>query len=190
MATAVPIFSLGMLVAPAATPLYARLAKEGRLTPEGAEIAAAPWSTNINPKQMTRNELYEGIRWLCNSIYRPEAFEERATKLIHSLGCKREPAPSRASPHNSQRPVDIDAIDLIRSVRRLGPAEEKMFSSLMKKLLLNRDATRHIMGDLVRYCQVRYMYERGQLWEPTLSEAADGIWMGQPAFEAVAGRSL
>jgi hypothetical protein len=57
-----------MLVAPAATPLYARLAKEGRLVREGAEIAAAPWSTNINPKKMTRDQLYEGIRWLVEHL--------------------------------------------------------------------------------------------------------------------------
>jgi radical SAM superfamily enzyme YgiQ (UPF0313 family) len=180
MATAVPIFSLGMLVAPAATPLYARLAKEGRLTPEGAEVAAAPWSTNINPKQMTRDQLYDGIRWLCNSIYRPEAFEERATKLIHTLGSKRE-ALDRSSMPKLQRSVDVDAVDLIRSVRRLGPAEDKMLSSLMKKLLRNREATRHIMGDLVRYSQVRYMYECGQLWQPSWPENSEGTLMGRRA---------
>src|SRR5213076_1314976 len=71
MATAVPIFSLGTLVAPAATPLHARLSKEGRLDETGSEIAAGPWNTNIIPKLMTREQLFEGVKWLCNSLYRP-----------------------------------------------------------------------------------------------------------------------
>ena len=62
MATAVPIFSLGTLVAPNATPLHARLAKEGRLIENELEVIAGPWSTNIVPKSMTRKQLFEGVK--------------------------------------------------------------------------------------------------------------------------------
>jgi hypothetical protein len=89
MATAVPIFSLGALVAPAATPLHARLAKAGRLVEDGAEIAATPWSTNVIPAKMTLQELFEGIRRLCNSIYHPAAFEQQMSKLVDTLGSTR-----------------------------------------------------------------------------------------------------
>ena len=44
---AIPIVTLGSLVAPAATPLHDRLAAEGRLVADGSEGAAMPWSTNI-----------------------------------------------------------------------------------------------------------------------------------------------
>jgi hypothetical protein len=101
MATEVPIFSLGALVAPAATPLHARLAEAGRLVEDGAEIAATPWSTNVIPNKMTREELFEGIRWLCNSIYHPAAFEQRMSKhpgqYAHSLVCAAGGASRQAS---------------------------------------------------------------------------------------------
>jgi hypothetical protein len=181
MATAVPIFSLGALVAPDATPLQARLAKEGRLLDEGPQTTAMAWSTNIKPKNMTRDELLEGIRWLCNSIYRPEAFEERATKLILTLGRTRKPAPRRAR-GTKTRPINADAAELIQSVKRLGPAEEKMLASIIKKLSLNGEAMPYIMGDLIRYCQVRYMYERCQFWEPTRPQDAAPLWMRQPVL--------
>ena len=104
MATAVPIFSLGALVAPAATPLHARLAKAGRLVEDGAEIAATPWSTNVIPAKMTRQELVEGIRWLCNSIYHPAALNSgcrssstlRAARAFPCSRGRKRKLPSRA----------------------------------------------------------------------------------------------
>jgi hypothetical protein len=105
MATAVPIFSLGALVAPAATPLHARLAKAGRLVEDGAEIAATPWSTNVIPNKMTREELFEGIRWLCNSIYHPAAFEQRMSKLVDTLGSTRVPLFARQETHAAADPA-------------------------------------------------------------------------------------
>ena len=97
MSTPVPVFTLGSLVAPAATPLHARLAKEGRLRNDGGEIGGTPWSTNIIPKLMTNDELLEGVRWLCNSIYEPKAFEMRINDLIDTFGA--------AAPLNSNRPA-------------------------------------------------------------------------------------
>ncbi len=57
MASPVPIFSLATLVAPDATPLHARLAAEGRLFDNSSVTTAAPWHSNIVPKQMTREEV-------------------------------------------------------------------------------------------------------------------------------------
>jgi len=129
MATAVPIFSLGALVAPAATPLHARLAKAGRLVEEGAEIAATPWSTNVIPNKMTREELFEGIRWLCNSIYHPAAFEQRMLKLIDTLGSTRVPLFARQEAHAAKpRPVGTDGARMLQRIRHLGPDEESASS--------------------------------------------------------------
>jgi len=171
MATAVPIFSLGALVAPAATPLYARLAKAGRLVADGAEIAATPWSTNVIPKKMTRDELFDGVRWLCSSIYHPAAFEERMSKLIDTLGSTRVPAPTRQQAQSSKaRAATIDAARMLQRIRHLGPAEEKMFSGIIKKLRRNREASSEVLGCMMQYCQVRHMYERCEFWDPTLFE--------------------
>ena len=181
MATPVPIFSLGALVAPAATPLHARLAKEGRLIDDGAEIAATPWSTNVVPKKMTRDALFEGIRWLCNSIYRPAAFEERMAKMVETLG-RRNPRPASEARQTSEiRAVNLDAADLVQRLRRLGPAEGTMFANIMKMLRRNPAATRRVMGAMVQYCQVRYMYEQSEFWEPALEADSDTRWMPRPA---------
>ena len=184
MATAVPIFSLGALVAPAATPLHARLAKAGRLVENGSEIAATPWSTNVIPKNMTRDELFHGIGWLCNSIYHPAAFEQRMLKLIDTLGSAHVPAfARRAAPTSKSRAVVNDAARLLQRVRHLGPAEEKMFASIINKLRRNREAAGEVLGCLLQYCQVRHMYERCQLWDPTLGRDTDILWSERPLAE-------
>src|SRR5207249_3807175 len=88
----VPIFSLGALVAPAGTPLFDRLARGGRLVSNGAETPATPWETNIIPKQMTRDELMRGLRWLCNKIYHPDAFANRVIHMLERLGPSQGPS--------------------------------------------------------------------------------------------------
>jgi hypothetical protein len=181
MATAVPIFSLGALVAPAATPLHARLAKAGRLVEDGAEIAATPWSTNVIPNKMTREELFEGIRWLCNSIYHPAAFEQRMSKLVDTLGSTRVPLFARQETQAAKpRAVGTDGARMLQRIRHLGPEEEKMFLSIIKKLRGNRQAASEVLGCMLQYCQVRHMYERCQFWDPTLVPDADPMWHRQP----------
>jgi radical SAM superfamily enzyme YgiQ (UPF0313 family) len=179
MSTAVPIFTLGLLVAPPATPLYDRLAKEGRLIAEGSEIAAAPWTTNIVPKMMTRTQLSEGVRWLCNAIYRPEAFEERIVRLIKTLGQRRKPLSSYDSQSTTSRPINVDSAALVRKLSQLGPAEAKMVGNVLKMVSQNRDVSRPVMGALLQYHQVRFMYEGGQFWEPTLAPDAGAIWQAR-----------
>jgi len=130
IATAVPIFSLGALVAPAATPLHARLAKAGRLVEDGAEIAATPWSTNVIPNKMTREELFEGIRWLCNSIYHPAAFEQRMSKLVDTLGSTRVPLFARQETRAAKpRAVGTDGARMLQRIRHLGPRKKKCSSA-------------------------------------------------------------
>jgi hypothetical protein len=69
---------------------------------------------------------------------------------------------------------------------RLGPAEMKMFGNITKMLPQNRAASRHVMGALVQYYQVRYMYERGSFWEPHLAPDAGAIWQNQRDTRAAA----
>ncbi|MEX0695698.1 MAG: DUF4070 domain-containing protein [Rhodospirillales bacterium] len=74
----IPIFSIGTLIAPAQTPLYTRLAAEGRLLANESSYTTTPWHTNIVPKQMSRESLIAGVRQLSRDVYCPEAFAERA----------------------------------------------------------------------------------------------------------------
>jgi len=188
MATSVPIFSLGALVAPAATPLHARLAKEGRLVEEGSEHPASWGSTNIVPKKMSRDQLIEGIRWLCNSIYRPEAFEERVTKLIETLG-RSHAGPAHEQRGPAARPLSVDTAAVIHQLRRLGPAEQKMFTNIMNKLQPKPIAYGPVMGSLFTYSQIRFMYAQNQFWEPQIAPAADAAWR-LPRVDTAAPRQV
>ena len=172
MASAVPIFSLGTLVAPDATPLHARLAKEGRLFDNSAVTTAAPWYSNIVPKQMTREQVVEGVKWLCNSLYRPEAFEERVARVIETFGRRRPPKTTPGDEQSGMRAINADVATLIRSVGKLGPAEKKMLANVVRMFRQNPAAAPYVMGNLFQYAQARFMYEYGQFWEPMLSAAA------------------
>ena len=89
---------VGMLYAIPKTPLYARLAGEGRIDDEDL----AGYGTNMVPARMSRQALREGYVWLMKEIYRPEAYFER---LAASLGNGTTPfAPARAR-HWRRHPV-------------------------------------------------------------------------------------
>ena len=76
MSTPVPSYSVNALMAPPSTPLHRRTQREGRLVTD-VPGPVTPWWTNLQPRQMTRQQLQDGIRWLVNRLYRPVAFEAR-----------------------------------------------------------------------------------------------------------------
>jgi hypothetical protein len=105
-------------------------------------------------------------------------------KLIDTLGSTHVPAfARRAAPTSKPRAVVNDAARLLQRVRHLGPAEEKMFASIIHKLRRNREAAGEVLGCLLQYCQVRHVYERCQLWDPTLSGDTDILWAERPLAE-------
>ena len=78
-----PDLSVGVLTAPYATDLHRRLSAAGRLVGESWETTAAnPFSTNIIPERMSREELVERAGALCRSLYTPEAFQQRVLQFI------------------------------------------------------------------------------------------------------------
>jgi radical SAM superfamily enzyme YgiQ (UPF0313 family) len=170
MSTPVPIYSLGLLTAPAATPLYKRLQDEGRLVSSGSRMAGMPWSTNIVPKLINRQELLEGITWLCNSLYRAAAFEERMMKLINTFGQARR-TKSTSSAASTRRltgsgPRSLDALHVISKIPSLGPREDKMLSNILSALKNNPEAISIVAYPLRTYFQIRYMYQYGGIWDP------------------------
>lgn len=68
---------VGMLNAFPKTPLYDRLAEEGRLDPEDD----SSWGTNVIPQQLGREQLRAGYVRLMNEVYNPEAYFERLDAL-------------------------------------------------------------------------------------------------------------
>jgi radical SAM superfamily enzyme YgiQ (UPF0313 family) len=88
---------VGMLTAIPKTPLYARLASEGRL--DESDVPAA--GTNVIPRAMSAEELSAGYRRLMRDLYEPEAYFRRVNEFISDTGY--EVAPARARYWRSHR---------------------------------------------------------------------------------------
>lgn len=188
MSTPIPIFSLGALVAPAATPLYDRMKKSGRLRAEGTEVAATPWDTNIVPVRMSREQLLEGLKWLCNQLYQPANFGHRVIQLIDRLGPQRGPhlkLPGSPAARNP-RPVAQQGFNLLRRLIRLGPEEKAMWARVFAAAEKKPEAEPFVLEALARYAQIRCMYEVGGFWEPQLA-AAGAEFIPPPGVGATGG---
>ncbi|WP_224242638.1 radical SAM protein [Hyalangium gracile] len=189
-ATTIPVFTLGALVAPAATPLHARMRAEGRLLEsEDVKGASVPWSTNIVPRQMSREQLMAGIQWLANNLYSPASFEARIRQFIDSLGERRDPRHLSAGEPPFVRQLDMDSMELMSALPRLGREETAMFSSVMRYARTKPQSISFVSTVLLQYLSIRHMYKEGGLWEPHLSRAAAPmpvpLKVGTPASAAV-----
>lgn len=88
----IPVAMVGILQALPGTPLYERMRSEGRLRDDAAggirSDAESLMDTNIVPKRMRREELFDGYRTLVSSLYRPDAFAERLLAAVR-MGTER-----------------------------------------------------------------------------------------------------
>lgn len=169
MRTPIPIFTLGALVAPHSTPLYDRMEKDGRLRADD-DYAGAPWETNIVPTQMTRAELLEGLRWLCNTLYSVESFEKRTLHMIDMLGRHIGPFRNGHAEQRTPRTVEKEAIVLLNRFVRQGKQERRMAVRIFEAMAAKPGSEPAVMLALFRYAQVRHLYEKGSFWEPRLSD--------------------
>jgi radical SAM superfamily enzyme YgiQ (UPF0313 family) len=157
----VPNVGVGLLVAPASTPLYARMKAEGRLTGHNRVGGVGIFETNIRPKLMSEAELKAGIKWLLNRVYSPASFGRRVEAFVAMSGVK---------PHGPQLPVfGPSETVLARRLAQYGPAEQR-FLQLMEDLAWKRPELRpELSYILLYYCQLRHMLEHNGLWEPELA---------------------
>ncbi len=171
MSTPVPMFTLGALTAPKTTPLYERLKQSGRLLEDGDyHCDATPWSTNVIPKQMSRDEFFSGMRWLANSLYHPDAFGERLRAFIENVREPETEAGLRATPPRASRRIDLQSMKVIQSLAKLGPGENRLLSEAIAASGNKSVASRHVTASLFRYAQIRYLYEHGRFWDPHLAD--------------------
>jgi len=82
----IPISMTGMLQAMPKTPLYDRIAQDGRLVTEatGDQFVLS----NIVPKQMSRRALYEGYRTLVDQLYDYGNFRKRTLAFLLHRGAQ------------------------------------------------------------------------------------------------------
>jgi hypothetical protein len=169
-ASGIPILSLGALVAPAATPLHARMLRVGRLKPAGSEVAAVPWATNIVHPTMSEAQLRDGLRWLGNSLYHPQAFGERLSTFLEKLGPRSDPE-SLAAP-SEPRAVELDTMAVVHGFLQLGPIEREVWRRVHAIVQRKGFGTSHVLKALVQYMQIRHMYAVGHFWDPRLAGGA------------------
>jgi len=166
MQARLPVVSLGALVAPAATPLHKRMQEAGRLVDETAEaeVAAMPWSTNIIPKQMTREELFSGIRDLARNLYSPSRFAERIEMTVDRLGVRRDAAKLQEQGVGPGRPVDQDHQQLIGLLAARGPDYADMVTRVVAAAERRPDAAVILYACLATYSQICYMYDQADFF--------------------------
>jgi radical SAM superfamily enzyme YgiQ (UPF0313 family) len=168
MALPIPIFTLGALVAPNLTPLYTRLQQDNRLLLEKELGGNTPWDTNIIPKQMSQPALLTGLRWLGNRLYHPTAFGQRILQFIDAY--QDLPLTTHRQIRKPRRKIDLEMVETVQNVCRLGPEELKMFLEITAAATNRPVIQAHIMHMMFYYSQVRYMYQQADFWEPQLAQ--------------------
>ena len=110
---------VSMLAAIPKTPLYARLAAEGRLD----ESEAPASCTNVIPRGMTPDELATGYRLLMRDLYEPEAYFRRVNEFVLETGFAVAPARSRYWRTHPWQGIRGKVLDVARAheMRVVGP---------------------------------------------------------------------
>lgn len=168
MAVPVPIFNVTSLVAQEATPLYARLQAEGRLVDDRDGVLGALLRTNIVPQQMSREELFMGLRWLGNALYHPVAFLARMRHFIDRYSSESEAVRPAQTEWQMLRPVDRDQVRLIKNLRSLGPDERELVRQVFDLVAAKPLAGAAVMEMMLSYAQLRHAYALAGYWDPSL----------------------
>lgn len=166
-----PIVSLSLLSAPEGTPLEKRLAVEGRLA---AEMSDVFMETNILPKQMTKEQLILGARWLWNKLYAPAAFLERVAVLARHL-------PERTQSRTISPQSAIYWQKVFAAYERMGP-EFRSIPREAVKLFRKKDSSL-LGGSLVFYSHAVGLLRKWGVWDPSLAALEEpGLgWAGKSA---------
>jgi radical SAM superfamily enzyme YgiQ (UPF0313 family) len=155
---AVPLITLSVLVAPASTPLHARMQTEGRLVAHDRVGGGGFLETNIRPKLMSQAELKAGATWLLNRIYAPDAFGRRVQMFVEA-----SPTKSGFSATPFFRGAEMA---LAQRLARYGTAEQTLLRQLERLAGQRPELRAQLSYILLFYCQVRFMLDHHQIWNP------------------------
>lgn len=157
-----PLMSIGLLAAPAATPLHARMEREGRLISHGRVGAGSMLATNFRAKQLSPEQLQYGMEWLLNRVYAPQAFARRVQAFVETCGTK---VTIPGTPPLFSRLEGL----LARRLAKLGRDELKMLELLHKLSLKRPDLISQLRTSFMYYCQFRHLMEYHRIWNPRLA---------------------
>lgn len=135
----IPVTTAGPLIALPGTRLYDRLAAEGRLRSSTHDSGIDPIhvtaGTNVIPRQMSSDELAQGVRWLVRALYRYDSFAERVIRAIdHGAGA--------SVGGNRKAPPWHEWMDLLRLVRTSLFGGDLRRARLLAKVTLHALRTR------------------------------------------------
>jgi radical SAM superfamily enzyme YgiQ (UPF0313 family) len=171
----VPLVALGLLVAPPATPLHARMKRDGRLLSNdrlgAGSCPGAFLETNIQPLKMTLAELNAGTRWLLNRIYNPQAFGERVRRFIELCGV-RVGAADVVDPHDRVLNAALHWLSqsTMDRLSRRGPAERRLVQLLTRLAMRRPDLLPQVSYIVTFYAQVRFVLDYYKVWDTTVAE--------------------
>jgi radical SAM superfamily enzyme YgiQ (UPF0313 family) len=156
----------GMLTAIPKTPLYARLAAEGRL--DERDVPAA--GTNVLPRGMTPEELSTGYRRLMRDLYEPGAYFRRVNEFISDTGFDVAPARGRhwrAHPWRGFKGKTLDAARaafIFVQLMRLVPDSRlrRTYRQELRNLLRQRPSTALVFGYLMKCVMHFHHYTMAQ----------------------------
>lgn len=155
-ASAVPVFTLGALVASSGSPLHSRLAAAGRLLPDKAFGVGEPWNSNIVPAGMSGEDLMDGLRHLCNHIYSPQAFGDRMVAMLDRLGRSGRAAPFLAPIHQD---VAAETAEVIKRLAARGPQERALVGRVGRHALTHCPQALSVVQNYLRfYAQIRHVF--------------------------------
>jgi hypothetical protein len=163
MSLPIPVFTTAALFAPETTPLYRRLAAEGRVDGGSSDHSILPWDTNVHPRQMNREELREGLIWLLNNLYNPENFARRLLKLADQLDSS--PRKKAAPNPRKMRKLEKKCLGLLLRIPLMGPGEARMVARLILKVLRKPQVFPAMINYLLYYQQIRHMFDRAGIWQ-------------------------
>ena len=166
MASPIPVFALNTLVAPPGTPLFERLKSEQRLRLDSG-TGFMLGRTNFVPARLSAAELEIGFKWLANKLYAPRAFEQR---LMRFLDCM-EPVPDGVDSSISALQARVNS-SVLAGIRGLGSYESEMIARVCRRIE-DKPRVAHVTMEWLRhYQQLRFMYQRGGIWDANVAETA------------------
>jgi hypothetical protein len=155
--TGVPIFLCGALMAPDGTPFQERLAKEGRLRPNGLGGSGNPFSTNIVHPTMSHDELINGLHRLVHALYDPKIFGERLTTFVRKLGPRRDPRAKNPGRFIDLSRVSRDTLRMVHQYANDGPEHRALVDTVKALAAARPDVAIFVYEAMMSYLQVRHM---------------------------------
>ncbi|MEJ8574465.1 B12-binding domain-containing radical SAM protein [Microbaculum marinum] len=170
---------VGPLVAPVATPLFDEMREQGRLLEDPSLKSGAPpyFTSNFEPAQMTREELYVGLRWLISRLYHPDSFLIRLEKIVRLLA---PPPWADQGPRRGRKPRPLAtwlASTVIREAVKLDPSFRGVIDEALASARHRPEIGSSVSEVVIRYLAILVNLSKNGMYDPAWAK------MDAPPFD-------